>query len=189
MIERGESQDSINVRRRNLLKFSAVALTTASFPSMARASQNNHSSRKIDFLNLHTNESLHCCYWEYGEYRQDGLNEINYILRDHRANEVYAMDRALIDLLQAIHDSVGSNAPYHVISAYRSAKTNEHLRKTVSGVAKQSLHVQGKAIDVRLPDIKLSQLRDVAISYQAGGVGYYQDSQFIHLDVGRTRTW
>ena len=99
------------------------------------------------------------------------------------------MDPQLLDLLHLLHRKTESNAPFHVISGYRSPKTNARLRSASNGVAKRSLHMQGKAIDIRLPDIKLSRLRDAAISLQAGGVGYYAKSNFLHLDTGRPRSW
>mgnify|MGYP003646903223 FL=1 len=92
-------------------------------------------------------------------------------------------------MLHTLHSLTQSNSAFEIISGYRSAKTNETLRNSTSGVAKRSLHMQGKAIDVRLPDIELKKLRDVAISLQAGGVGYYSRSGFLHLDTGRPRNW
>ena len=184
-----ESSDSTDKSRRKLLKCSAAVITTTAFPQLVHASKIITSERSLDFINLHTSEKLSCCYWLNGEYQPHRLTEINYILRDHRAEEVYAIDPALLDLLYLIREVSSSQAPFHIISAYRSPKTNEKLRSRNSGVAKRSLHMQGKAIDIRLPDISLAQLRDTAISLQAGGVGYYKDSNFIHIDIGRTRTW
>ena len=99
------------------------------------------------------------------------------------------MDTSLLDLLHTIHQTTGSSAPFHVISGYRSPHTNKKLRKQDNGIAKRSLHMQGKAIDIRLPDVELKYLRDAAISLQAGGVGYYSKSNFIHIDIGRPRSW
>lgn len=184
-----ESSDSTDICRRKFFKCSVAVVTTAIFPQLIQANNINISGRSLDFINLHTDEKLSCCYWESGRYIEDGLKEINFILRDHRANEVHSIDRSLLDLLHALHEAVGSKSPYQVISAYRSPETNKKLRKSGSGVAKKSLHMQGKAIDIRLPDINLTELRDTAMSFQAGGVGYYQDSDFLHIDIGRTRTW
>ncbi len=147
------------------------------------------SERTLEFINLHTDETLRCCYWANGEYDPSGLNEINHILRDHRANEVYEIDASLIDLLHILHETTDSKAPFHIISGYRSPHTNEKLRNQGNGVAKRSLHMQGKAIDIRLPDIELTHLRDAAISLNVGGVGYYAKSNFIHVDIGKPRSW
>ena len=184
-----ESPDSTDISRRKLLKRSVAVITTTAFPQLVQANKVFTSERSLEFINLHTSEQLSCCYWSNGKYQHHRLTEINYILRDHRAEEVYEIDPSLLDLLYVLRKSSGSQAPIHIISAYRSPKTNEKLRGNGSGVAKRSLHMQGKAIDIRLPDIKLTQLRDTAVALQAGGVGYYAKSNFIHIDTGRPRTW
>ena len=175
--------------RRWFLKSSSIALLSAAFPQIIQANINKSSERTLEFVNLHTNETLDCCYWRNGRYDPTALAQIDYLLRDHRAEEVYPIDRQLLDLLHSLRDFAGSKAPFEVISGYRSPKTNTHLRNTTGGVAKRSLHMQGKAIDVRLPDIKLANLRDMAVALQNGGVGYYAKSNFLHIDIGRTRRW
>ncbi len=175
--------------RRAFLKTSSVALVAAAFPQIIQANIKKSSERTLEFINLHTNETLDCCYWQNGRYDPAALAEIDYLLRDHRAEEVYPIDRTLLDLLHSLHTFAGSSAPFEVISGYRSPKTNARLRNTTGGVAKRSLHMQGKAIDVRLPDIRLADLRDKAVSLQNGGVGYYAKSNFLHIDIGRTRRW
>ncbi len=175
--------------RRNFLKCTTAIAVSSIFPQVIHANSSSFSERTLEFINLHTDESVRCCYWENGEYNHESLAEINHTLRDHRANEVAEMDVSLLDLLHLIHKTSGSQAPFHVISGYRSALTNEKLRKQGNGVAKRSLHMQGKAIDIRLPDVELQQLRDVALSLKAGGVGYYAKSNFIHVDIGRPRSW
>ncbi len=184
-----ELQRSIKFNRRTFLKSTSVVFAASYFPHIIQASTVNSLERTLKFINLHTDESLSCCYWSNGEHNQGGLSDINQILRDHRADESIAMDTRLLDFLYTLHQISGSKAPYHVISAYRSPKTNEKLRQQSNGVAKRSLHMQGKAIDVRLPDIKLAQLRDAALSLEAGGVGYYEKSNFLHLDMGKPRSW
>jgi len=178
-----------NLHRRKFIKCSAALLAASNFPNLAIAKNTASSERTLDFLNLHTDETLHSCYWVDGEYDASSLNEINHILRDHRANEAYDMDASLIDLLHVLHELTESKSPFHIISGYRSPKTNAKLRKQTNGVAKRSLHMQGKAIDVRLPDVKLQDLRDAAISLHAGGVGFYSKSNFIHIDTGKPRSW
>lgn len=183
-----------NITRRNFLKFSAAITVASTLPQLAHANSDLSSAvfsteRALEFINLHTDETLRCCYWADGEYDHNGLSEINHILRDHRANEVYSMDTQLIDVLHALHQTTESRSPFHIISAYRSPATNEKLRKQSNGVAKRSLHMQGKAIDIRLPDVELKDLRDAAISLEFGGVGYYAKSNFIHIDTGKPRNW
>ena len=182
------------LHRRKFLKCSVAVAAASSFPHLIHAndietSATSSSERTLEFINLHTDETLRSCYWADGDYDPSSLNEINHILRDHRANEIYDMDASLIDLLHTLHEMTESKAPFHIISGYRSPHTNEKLRKQGNGVAKRSLHMQGKAIDIRLPDVELANLRDAAISLEAGGVGYYAKSNFIHLDIGKPRNW
>ncbi|MDW3095119.1 MAG: DUF882 domain-containing protein [Gammaproteobacteria bacterium] len=175
-------------RRKFLINASAAALA-ASCPQIILANTNIADDKILSFVNLHTNETLQCCYWKNNQLNQDALTKINYILRDHRTQEVAQIDQQLIDMLYNLHSLTKSNSPFEIISGYRSPKTNASLHKSTSGVAKRSLHMQGKAIDVRLPDIGLKKFRDTAISLQAGGVGYYSTSGFLHLDTGRPRNW
>ena len=184
-----EPSGSICKIRRSFLKCSAALAASSTFPQIIHANTDRSSERTLEFINLHTDETLSCCYWSNGEYDANSLSEINHILRDHRANEVYEIDAKLIDFLHVLHKTTDSKAPFHVISGYRSPHTNEKLREQTNGVAKRSLHMQGKAIDIRLPDVELSHLRDAAISLQAGGVGYYAKSNFIHVDIGKNRSW
>ncbi len=184
-----KSPGSIRQGRRVFLTNASLMVLSAALPKVNQASIIRSPERNLEFFNLHTNESLRCCYWKQGAYDVGALTQINHILRDHRAEVSMKMDPELLDLLHLLHRTTRSNAPYHIVSGYRSPKTNASLRKSSNGVAKRSLHMQGKAIDVRLPDVKLSQLRDVAISLGAGGVGYYAKSNFLHIDTGRPRSW
>ena len=184
-----ESAHNKPYTRRRFLTNSAGLVLTSSFSQLIHANTEASSERTLEFVNLHTNETLNCCYWTNGKYNLNSLSKINYVLRDHRADETYEINTRLLDLLYVLHQTTGSQAPFHVISAYRSPKTNEKLRKQGSGVAKRSMHMSGKAIDIRLPDVKLNNLRDKALSLHAGGVGYYAKSNFIHVDIGRPRSW
>ena len=175
--------------RRSFLKSTSLTLLAGAFPQLIQANIKDTSDKTLSFINLHTAETLESCYWRNGQYDLTALDRINYLLRDHRAEEVFAIDPQLLDVLFNLHDVAGSTAPFEVISGYRSPHTNARLRKSSSGVAKRSLHMQGKAIDIRLPDIKLASLRDLAIGLQAGGVGYYARSNFLHIDIGRPRSW
>lgn len=181
--------NSINLIRRKIIKYSVAVTTTGALPQIIHANTHATSERTLTLLNLHTNESLETCYWTNGQYQPQSLSDINYLLRDHRAGETHSMDPALLDLLHVLHAKCQSNEPFHVISGYRSPKTNAKLRKNSAGVAKKSMHMQGKAIDIRLPDIELTRLRSAALELKAGGVGYYAKSNFLHIDIGRPRIW
>jgi len=145
--------------------------------------------RSLSFYNLHTGESLDLVYWSNGAYEPEALNRINHVLRDFRTGDVHPIDPRLLDLLVEVDRTIGSTGPYQVISGYRSAATNALLRREGEGVAKSSLHMQGQAIDVRVPGCRLAELRRAAMSLRGGGVGYYPQSDFVHIDVGRVRYW
>lgn len=145
--------------------------------------------RALSFYHTHTNQRIDVAYARGGEYLESGLDEISAFLSDFRTGERRTIDPDLLDLLYDLREKLGSDGAFEVISAYRSPKTNEMLRKRGSGVASKSQHMVGKAIDVRLPDVALERLRDTAIEMQRGGVGYYRDSNFVHLDTGRVRRW
>lgn len=145
--------------------------------------------RRLSFYQLHTGEKLDLPYWIEGAYVPEALKEINEILRDFRTSEVRPIDVRLLDLLHNLRGALGSDGPFHVISGYRSPKTNERLSSSGGGVAKRSLHMKGKAIDVRLPGRKLRDLHKTAVRMKWGGVGLYSKSRFVHLDVGRVRYW
>jgi uncharacterized protein YcbK (DUF882 family) len=147
------------------------------------------AERRLSFHNLHTEEKLDLAYWVEGDFVPESLAEINHVLRDHRTNEVAAIDTQLLDLLYRVRFALGTTQPFEVISGYRSPASNLLLSENTSGVAKHSLHLEGKAIDVRIPGISLADLRHTGLDLRGGGVGYYPDSNFVHLDVGRIRTW
>jgi len=154
-----------------------------------QASVHRAPERSLAFRNLHTGESLRATYWAEGSYLKEELNGVNQVLRDHRSGEVYPMDPKLLDLLYVLQQATGVNDAFHIISGYRSPQSNRKLRAKSNGVAKRSLHMQGRAVDVRLPGCELKHLRDAALSLKAGGVGYYAKSDFIHVDTGRVRRW
>jgi len=145
--------------------------------------------RKLAFFNTHTGDTLETVYWAGGKYLTNSLIQINHILRDHRTGDVIAIDPKLLDILYALNRKLGEKQPFHIISGYRSPKTNELLRKKSKGVASKSLHLKGKAVDIRLPGCGLRKLRNAALELQAGGVGYYGKSNFVHVDTGRVRHW
>ncbi len=147
--------------------------------------------RTISFYNIHNKETLTSTFKVNGKYVPEEMKKINWILRDWRKDEPTTMAPALIDLLWEIHTELGSKAPIHIISGYRSRATNEMLRRTVGGQASQSRHILGKAADVHFPDVPLRMLRYSALIRQRGGVGYYPTSNipFVHIDVDRPRAW
>lgn len=146
-------------------------------------------ARQLSFYHTHTRRSLDVVYYENGEYVASALDRINRFLKDFRTGEITEMNPQLLDFLHDVRSEFGSDSTFEVISAYRSPQTNEMLRANTSGVAKNSQHVKGNAIDVRLRGIRTVELRDTAIGMQRGGVGYYPKSDFVHMDTGPVRTW
>jgi uncharacterized protein YcbK (DUF882 family) len=176
------------ISRRKFLKLGMLAAVMP-LPAFANQGLLSESERRLGFLNLHTGEQADLPYWIQGEYVPDSLAEINRVLRDHRTNQVAAIDTQLLDLLHRVNATLGTHKPIQVISGYRSPASNQMLASHSSGVAKRSLHMQGKAIDIRIPGIELADVRRAGLALKGGGVGYYPGSNFVHLDVGRVRTW
>jgi uncharacterized protein YcbK (DUF882 family) len=145
--------------------------------------------RKLSFYHTHTAKRLDVVYARGGEYIESALDDIEGFLSDFRTGDRRSIDPQLLDLIYEVREALGSDGTYEVISAYRSPQTNEMLRGRSGGVAQNSQHMVGKAIDVRLQGVDLEAFRDVAIDMQRGGVGYYQESNFVHLDTGRVRRW
>ena len=143
----------------------------------------------MNFFHTHTSERLDIVYKRDGEYIPEALTEINEFLRDFRNGEVAVIDPQLLDLIADIRDELGSDGTYEVVSAYRSSETNAMLRRRSGGVARNSQHLLGRAIDVRLSDVETARLRNAALAMQRGGVGYYAKSNFVHIDTGRVRRW
>jgi uncharacterized protein YcbK (DUF882 family) len=155
-------------------------------PAILRASERE---RQVALLNLHTGEALRTIFWADGRLLPQALDEINVVLRDHRSGDVSDIDPQLLEQLHRLAALTGTREPFHVISGYRSPKTNAMLRKKTGGVAKKSYHMKGQAIDIRLPRVPLRSLQQAALSLQSGGVGYYGKSDFIHIDTGPVRRW
>jgi len=175
--------------RRAFLKLGGAAAVAAAVPGAAYGSTSGTYEKSLSFYNIHTGESLRTVYWQEGVYLPDSLDAINRILRDFRTDTETVMDTEMLDLLHAVRTKLDSKKPFQIISGYRSPKTNAMLRGHSSGVAKKSLHMLGKAIDVNLPGTDLAMLRKAAMSEKAGGVGYYPASNFVHIDSGRVRYW
>lgn len=146
--------------------------------------------RSLSFYQTHTGERLTVTYKVGDDYVPAAMEKINYILRDHRTGEVHPMDPKLLDFLYDVLTAVNNHGAVHIISGYRSPKTNQMLRgRGERGVAKGSMHKQGKALDFRLPGTETKKLRDAALAMKRGGVGYYPDSDFVQIDTGRVRFW
>jgi uncharacterized protein YcbK (DUF882 family) len=179
--------------RRTLLKVgfgAAVGAGLTAAPLLGWAEPPSSASmRSVALDNLHTGESMEAVYWADGDYIPDVLEAVNVHLRDFRTGDVYPIDPKLLDLVDAVNTRTGTRARFQVISGYRSAATNALLRERSEEVAKKSFHMSGMAIDVRLPDVDLARLHSAALSLGLGGVGYYPESNFVHMDVGPLRTW
>ncbi|MCK5666139.1 MAG: DUF882 domain-containing protein [Thiotrichaceae bacterium] len=163
-----------------------------SLPFTSNALAKNMSidkKRALSFYHTHTDKELSIVYYDDDAYLTSALDKINLFLGDFRTGETYPIAPRLLDAIYLLQQQTDIDNQFDVISAYRSPKTNAQLRKKSNGVAKRSLHMQGKAIDIRLRGFKTSKLRDTAIAMKVGGVGYYRRSDFIHLDVGNVRHW
>ena len=152
---------------------------------LARHSQ----ERALHLHNIHTGESVHTVYWAQGRYLPGGLKALNYLMRDHYSGDVARIDRRLFELLYVLRARMGYGKPFHVLSGYRCPATNAMLREQSDAVASHSLHMEGMAVDIRTPGLHTTYLRKAAMSLQQGGVGYYPDSDFVHVDTGPIRYW
>ena len=190
-----ESDEAANLpqrvagRRMALKAFAGLAVAVAApTPVWAKAIL-RRSGRELSLLNLHTGERLRAEYWHNGNYVPDALHAVSIILRDHCNNKVHPIDPSLLDLITALHTRVHSSAPFNVICGYRSPETNAMMHEASAGVAAHSLHMQGMAIDIRLPGTRLGAIRKTALAMRQGGVGYYPADDFVHVDTGTVRHW
>jgi uncharacterized protein YcbK (DUF882 family) len=179
----------VNSRRQVLRLAAGSAAVLIAAPALALPRFSAPGHRALAFHNTHTGENLDLVYWANNTYEPDALRAINHFLRDFRTGDVHPIDPKLLDVLVAVRYRLDTSSPFHVISGYRSPATNAMLRSKSEGVAKGSLHMQGQAIDVRVPERHLSDLREAALSLRDGGVGYYPGSDFVHIDTGRVRHW
>jgi uncharacterized protein YcbK (DUF882 family) len=178
-------------RRLFLRRSAQLAAAGVAAPLAAQAALASHpQARSLAMEHTHTGESLTLVYAMGEQYVADALRVLNRFLRDHYSGDIGVIDPQLFDLLHRVKTELGARQPFQVISGYRCPTTNQTLRSTRGGgVATHSLHMDGKAIDIRLPGVPLGDLRDVALSLRAGGVGYYPREQFVHVDTGRVRSW
>ncbi len=166
-----------------------LVFTAAAVVAPGRLLADARQERVLSFAHTHTGERLNVAYFADGGYLPEGLARLRSFLRDFRTGDEHAMDPALFDQLHDLQLATGTRSPFQVISGYRSPATNALLREHGSGVAGHSLHLEGRAIDVRLSDVGTRALRDAALELRRGGVGYYAVSDFVHLDTGRVRRW
>jgi uncharacterized protein YcbK (DUF882 family) len=179
------------IDRREFLKLGVLAAVAgfSPVPAFGVAERFSSSVRTLSFFNTHTGETLDATYCIRGRYCPETLLRINHILRDHRTGEIAPIDPDLLDLLHALSWKVGTRSPFHIISGYRSPGTNAKLHARSRNVATNSLHMEGKAVDICLPDRDLRSLRQAAQDLSRGGVGFYPGPNFVHVDVGRVRFW
>lgn len=157
--------------------------TTFAFANEAR------SERFLRLYNAHTEETAVVTYWADGEYIDSSLEEINYLLRDHRSKEIRPIDVGLIERLYIVNSQFGDNNWVEVLSGYRSPESNRALRRRSGKVASKSLHIEGRAVDIRIRGVKAEDIRDAALDLRLGGVGYYAKRHFVHIDSGAVRYW
>lgn len=170
-----------------LLFFAPLAVSAGPATSKTGVARQEY---RLHLYHTHTGETLDIVYRRGNEYISDALAKLDYFLRDHRTEEVHHYDPRVFDILEQLTVAVGHpGTEIDIICGYRTPWSNEYLRTHTEGVAKNSLHMQAQAIDIRIPGVPTSRLRDIALSLHRGGVGYYPHSNFVHVDTGRVRQW
>ncbi|QSX35179.1 DUF882 domain-containing protein [Shewanella avicenniae] len=175
--------------RRQLLKGLGGAAFMSLVPAEAFASRSTQGSRSLSFYNIHTGEHEQGVYWEKGVYLGETLDSFNSVMRDHRQNIAAPMDKRVFDIIYQLQQKLGTSDEVHIISGYRSPKSNALLAASSNGVAKKSFHMKGMAVDLCIPGIALKDVRKAALELKLGGVGYYPKSGFVHVDCGPVRRW
>jgi uncharacterized protein YcbK (DUF882 family) len=177
--------------RREILHMGIITAASIIIPEKTFATVETSLSpeRRLSLYNIHTEEFLDTVYWKNGHYVPGALTEINQLLRDWRTGKIKPINPELLELLFDLREKLGNTTPFCIVSGYRTPRSNAILKKTQKGVARNSLHMYGKAVDIRLPGYSLRSLRSTAIELKQGGVGYYPYSKFLHLDVGDIRSW
>jgi len=184
--------DPFTLARRRFLHHTARLAVATAVPALAvpAALASVPDARALAMVNTHTHEKIDLVYANGERYVPEALGWLNHFLRDHYTGDIGVIDPQVFDLLHRVQQVLGSQGSFEVISGYRCPATNSYLRQTRSGgVAKHSLHMEGRAIDVRLPGVPLADLHEAALSLRAGGVGFYPREQFVHIDTGRVRNW
>ncbi|MFY9287572.1 MAG: DUF882 domain-containing protein [Alphaproteobacteria bacterium] len=181
--------DTFSGSRRQFLQMGlatvACGIATPALAAMPRVK----GIRSLSFYNLHTDERLRVDYWKNGGYDRAALAKLNHIMRDHYSGDATQMSVKLIDFLYDLQRKLGNDRAIEIVSAYRSPKTNLHMASLSDGVAKNSYHTKGMAMDIRISGASLRQVQNAALTMRRGGVGYYADSKFVHVDVGPLRRW
>lgn len=177
--------------RRHFLRHTVRIALTGAIPTLAtQARASMPGARRLALSHTHTRERIDLVYADGETFIPEAIGALNHFLRDHYSGNIGLIDPQLYELLHVVQRTLGSERAFEVISGYRCPATNASLRQTRGGgVAKHSLHMEGRAIDIRLPGVPLADLRDAALSLRAGGVGFYPREQFVHLDTGRVRDW
>lgn len=177
----------LDLSRRKFLILGSSFMAVAGTPALAGAllpkSPPRFSTRKLALYNIHTGETFEGTYWRENVYDKKALEQLAHVLRDRRNDKKHPIDPHLFDALHRLQSKLGTKNPFQVICGYRSPETNAILHKKSKGVAKNSLHMKGKAIDVNLDQVSLKELSNAARSLKVGGVGYYPKSDFIHIDI------
>lgn len=186
------TDENLRQQRRNFIKMGMAGAIGSMIPMMSVSQSlaaNKNSTWKIAFRHAHTGESFSGVYRVGDKYLPEAFERMNYVLRDFRTKEVFPMDPHVIDILALIHKKMNAAEPYQILSGYRSPKTNAMLSRKTNGVATNSFHMYGQAIDIRLPSYSTRKMRNIARGLEAGGVGYYPRSNFVHVDTGKVRAW
>ncbi len=183
-----EKAKTVGISRRNFLKKSAI-ITGAAMMTQSEILASVGEKKVLKLYNVHLNKTFYAPFFEKNYYKLSGLFEVNKAFIDYRAKEMTRIDVKLVNLLYDIKQHLGYDKQFNIVSGYRSPHTNAELRKRREGVAKNSYHIKGQAVDIYVPNVSLRKLRDVALGMKRGGVGYYPKSHFLHVDVGPVRTW
>lgn len=181
--------DRAGLTRRSFLGLGLGVAATAAIASPVEAAVRAMPERALHLYNTHTGEWLKTVYWADGRYLAKSLVQVNRLLRDHRSGEIHPIDPRLLDLMAAVHRKFGNKGAIHIISGYRSPSSNAMLAAASDGVAQHSLHMSGKAVDIRIPGHSPRIVGKAAKTLRAGGVGTYPASNFVHIDTGRVRYW
>jgi uncharacterized protein YcbK (DUF882 family) len=169
-----------------LVPLSVLIIGLYGYPCLA---ESETKERGLKFFNTHTAERVDVIYKRGEAFLPGALRKIDYILRDHRSGEIHPIDPVLLDFLYDLLTELDYYGEVHIISGYRAPGTNQKLRERSSGVAKGSMHMQGKALDFRLPGVDTAIIRKTALAMKWGGVGYYKKLDFVQIDTGRVRSW
>ena len=189
MVQQNAKDPQVSATRRAFLRRIVLGIPATACLSVIPSTAKAREERSLSLYHTHTGERLSIVYYADGRYLPDSLRQLNFLLRDFRNDQVRELDLNLLDLLHEVSQRFGGSRTVEIISAYRSPETNAMLHRRSNGVARNSLHMQGKAMDVRLRGVDLAQFQKAALVLGRGGVGYYSRSNFIHLDTGRTRRW